>query len=74
MVEYKLKSKTYLCINADNVICKNVQSSSNHPWNTHLDNTQALQIKFEWKCLETNVTNRALYKAQKDLIPLDGNI
>jgi hypothetical protein len=28
MVEYKLKSKTYLCSNADNVKRKNVQSSS----------------------------------------------
>jgi len=28
MVEYKLKSKTYLCVNADNVVRKNVQSSS----------------------------------------------
>lgn len=52
-----------------------VKMYSHRPWNTHLDNTQVLQIKFEWKwrCLDANVTNRALYKAQKDLIPLAGN-
>jgi hypothetical protein len=74
MVEHKLKSKTYLYINADNVIRKNVQSIL--PRNTALGNTQDLQVKSERKCecLDAHVTNRGLYKALKDLVPLDGNI
>lgn len=74
MVEYKLKSKTYLYINADNVIRKNVQNVL--PRNTPVCNTQDLQVKSERKCecLDAHVTNRGLYKALKDIVPPDGNI
>jgi hypothetical protein len=74
MVEYKLKSKIYIYVSMP--IMLHVKMYSHRPRNTDLDNTQVLQIKYErkWRCLDANVTDRALYTAQKDLIPLDGNV